>query len=242
MRQTFAIVGSAVLVGLLGLPAAAQTPPVRTLRLTFHSDGNVTLTAANVTVREILAEWARQCGCYIVNWDKLAGAPLPMPVEYAQQPQAKVLESLLRQAAGFVLTPKRAGSTSVSNYETIYILATSSPVAGAYVPPAAAAIPVIPMPTMGSPEDEIPSVLTPPMPGVGPAGPPKPGQMPMVPGRPTPPPAPPRGVGTPSVFVPIVPITGTPSSPSTPIPGMPTVPQPQQPAGGVTPIPIVPVQ
>lgn len=204
------ILAAAVLSGGV---AAAQAPPVRTLQLAFHADGLVSLSAQNVSVREILAEWARQCGCYVVNWDKLAGTPLAMPLQFERAAQGKVLESLLRQAAGFVLTPKRVGSQAISNYETIYILATSTAAAGAYVPPVTVPAAIMPMPTPGSPEDEIPGVgaqpgLRPDPPAPPQGAPPGPGVPGMAPGT-----VAPRPVGTPGVFVPIVPV-GTPQSPA----------------------------
>lgn len=141
-------------------PAAAQAPTQPVLSLSFDATGRVTLVAHQVTVRDILAEWARQCGCLIVNAARLGGEPLAVPVQFEHARQSDVLETLLRQAAGYVLTPKQAGSQSVSNYETIYILATSTPTAGAYVPPPPAAGPVGPQPpTTGSPDDEIPPVV-----------------------------------------------------------------------------------
>lgn len=244
MRTTLALAGAVVVTVSLATPAVGQiigsTTPPRTLQLAFHEDGTVSLTAGNVTVREILSEWARQCGCYIVNWDKLTGGPLTIPVAYQREPQKKVLESLLRQAAGFVLTPKRPGSTIVSNYETIYIVATSNPVGGAYVPPATPMPPPMTMPTPGSPDDEIPAAIG--QPGPAPTGPPRPGMpTPMpgnMPGMPTNTPPPSGGrfgaPGTPSVFVPIVPVGSTPAPPA---PGMPTS-APTTPSGA--PVPIVP--
>lgn len=196
------------------VPAAAQdsAPASRQLQLSFHADGTVSLSAANVTVREILSEWARQCGCYVVNWDKMTGGPLAMPVQYAKETQRKVLESLLRQAAGYVLTPKRPDSAAVSNYETIYILATSSPVGSAYVPPPPAATPVL-WPTAGYPDDEIPAAPGLPLPPGAAGGPPRPSIPTAMPGT----------VGGTSTR------PGTAgSTPQTPTPTMP---------GGVTPLP-----
>src|SRR5262245_35708893 len=144
MRTNAVAAALTSLVGILPAPVLAQivpapvattpVPAASTMRLVFETDGTVSLSAQNVTVREILAAWARQCGCYVVNADKLAGSPFTVPIEFSRAPQNKVLESLLRQAAGYVLTPRREGSTAASNYETIYILATSSPTSspGAY--------------------------------------------------------------------------------------------------------------
>lgn len=217
--------------------ASAQTaaPGARNLQLTFHADGTVSLAAANVTVREILAEWARQCGCYVVNGDKMTGGPLAVPVQFEKDSQKKVLESLLRQAAGYVLTPKREGSATISNYETVYILATSSPVGGAYVPPPPVAAQV-PLPTMGNPDEEIPAVLGPPLPTNTVSGPPRPGMPTNMPGtmsgqagRP----------GTPGAFVPIVPVTGSaPQTPTSTMPGGVTPLPPQAPGSNSAPMPV----
>jgi hypothetical protein len=204
------------------------------LNLSFDQDGRVTLSARNVTVRDILNEWARQCGCYVVNGDKLSGAPLSIPLLYEHETQAKVLESLLRQAAGYVLTPQRAGVVSKSNFETIYILATSNAVATAFQPVSTPN--PYPMPTAGAPDDELPPILPPgaPRPMTNPssapvpqppgsegpgAGMPQPGQSTMPTARPG---------GLPSTFVPIRPVdssqSNTPSPPTPTPPG--TVPPP----------------
>jgi hypothetical protein len=142
--------------------AAAQVISTeRTLRLSFNADGTVNLAARNVTVREILAEWARQCQCVVVNAERMPGGALMLPLQFEQASQSTVLATLLRQAAGYVLTPQRAGARSASRYETIYILATSATVASAYVPPPAATGP--PPPTTGVPDSELPPVVPIPM-------------------------------------------------------------------------------
>lgn len=211
-----------VLMGAVGSVAPAQAQGARRLELAFDAQGNVTLMAANVTVREILAEWARRCGCYVVNAEQLQGGALTVPVQFERAPQATVLDSLLRQAAGYVLTPKRAGSTSASNYETIFILATSNPTSSPYIPPPTIA--AAPMPTPGSPEDEIPPVV-PERPQDRPAAPPTPGATTARPG------------GAPSVFVPFTAL-GSPQSapPQGQTPGMVT-PAPAPAPGSVTPMP-----
>lgn len=147
----------AVWILAMAAAASAQAPSDRAITFSFDPDGRVNLTARNVSVSDILAEWARQCGCYIVNADRMT-ATLPTPVQFEHAAQSDVLESLLRQAAGYVLTPKRAGVQAISNYETIFILATSNPVAGAYVPPPA--VPTgPPPPSQGSPDDELAPVV-----------------------------------------------------------------------------------
>lgn len=148
----------AILGLVLAAPSAAlaQNSTERTLQLAFNENGTVDLAARNVTVRDILSEWSKQCDCNVVNAEQLRGGAIMLPLQFEGASQSDVLQSLLRQAAGYVLTPQRPGVASASNYETIYILATSNPVAGAYVPPST--IPSTSMPTMGAPEDEIPPV------------------------------------------------------------------------------------
>lgn len=144
-----------VLAGvMLGLARPGQAQATRTLDLKFGADGLVTLSAQNVTVRDILAEWARQCGCYVVNADRLTGAPLAVPIAFVSAPQPDVLRSLLRETGGYALTPRRAGSTSVSQYETIYIINASSPVA--HTAPTVAVTPIV---IRTAPDDEIPPVM-----------------------------------------------------------------------------------
>jgi hypothetical protein len=221
----------AVLLFAIGFPrdAAAQTPP-RKLQLTFEGDGTVTLEAASVSAREVLVEWARHCGCLIVNAQNVPGT-LDVPVLFSHARQEVVLASLLRRAAGYALTPRRAGMTGPSQFETIYVLPTSNPSAAAafsipqpsYAPP--------PPPTTGSPADEIPPVTPIPAAAAGAASPGGPGGT-QPPATQAAPPAP-RLPGTPTRFVPIVPI-GPGQGPSTPsAPGATT-------AGAAAPAPAAP--
>jgi hypothetical protein len=185
----------------------------------FHPDGAVTLQAQSVTPREIFMEWARLCGCFIVNADRLPGGPLAYPLVFTHESQAKVLESLLRSAAGYLLTPKRTGNTSASAYETIYILPTTTASASTansfsqpYTPPAS-------LTTPGSPDDEI-APVTPATGGLT-------NVLRPDPNTPRPPP-PAAGSGVPSRFVPvpIVPVTAAPPGMPTAAPGQSTPTQP----------------
>ena len=213
------VIALASLLGAGTVPAAAQTGE-RVLHLQFDADGRVTLRAQQVTPREILAEWARLCGCHLVNADRLRGDRVEMPLLFERQPQSVVLRSLLRPAAGYILTPRRAGAAGPSEFETIYIVPTSNPTTGAV----AAAPPPMPMPmpvaisTPGSPDNEIPPVpqIT-PQPASTPAA--EQPARPATPGSPT--------TGLPSVFVPIVPV------PSNPF----TAPAPTRGGGPATPTP-----
>ena len=186
-------------VGLLLLVAvhpSAQAPTERKLQLSFDHSGLVTLVAQNVTVRDILAEWARQGGTQMVNADKLTGAPIT--VQFEAQPEAVVLESLLRSVAGYILVPRLAGSTGASMWQSVSILATSHPTALYSAPTSAPQIAPVVQPM---PDDEIAPVnATPPVQTQQPA-------------------AQQKGPYNPGVYVPITPV---PNSPGTSSPGMGT--------------------
>jgi hypothetical protein len=132
---------------------AAQAPAERKLQLSFDGNGLVTLIAQNVTVREILAEWSRVGGTLMVNADKLTGAPIT--VQFEAQPEAVVLESLLRPAAGRILYPRLAGSTGASIWQSVAIMPTSHPTS-LYTPTSTA--PQIAPVVQPMPDDEIPPI------------------------------------------------------------------------------------
>ncbi len=188
-----------------GVTPALPQPAERKLQLTFHPDATVTLSAENVAVRDILAEWRRKCACTIVNAERLAGAPSPVPLFFDRADQAAVLDTLLRQAAGYTLTPQRAGVASPSRYETIFILATSNPTAGSYSAPVAPI--AAPITTAGSPDDELAPVRPFIQNGPGQL------QLPQPQSAPQTPPAGARPPATNSPFVPIVPIGGGTTTP-----------------------------
>jgi len=228
------LLAAVVIVGFAAAQAWAQTPaPSRVLTLSFDADGRVNLKAQGVTIREILAEWARQCGCYIVNAQGITGGPIALPFQFDHATQRQVLESLLRQVSGFTLTPKREGSTSVSMYETIYITPTSVASQSTYTAPIMSS----------TPDDEIPPVPTPlrvdPNAGQPPQPPQQAGQQPGQPQQQQQPgsqPAGPRvGVGTSSVVVPIVPVGGTSVGPTAG-----SASQPPRPGGSPAPTPAAP--
>src|SRR5262245_55351170 len=112
--------GLALIVGLFtfaAMPCAAGE-----LRWSM-ANGRVTLVARDVTIREILAEWARVGQTRIINGDKLAGTPVTLELE--DVPEAQALDTVLRSAAGYVMAPRVAGNPGVSRYDRIMILASS---------------------------------------------------------------------------------------------------------------------
>lgn len=148
-----------------GLTAQTQG---RKLDVSFNN-GNVTIVAENVTLREIMAEWGRKGGSRIVNAEKLGGAAIPY-LEFKDEPEVVVLRSLLRDVPGYGAAPRIAPAANASSLEAVFILATRTvPVSGA-----SAASPVaqpiqqaiqqpsqpqsVPQPVAGSVDNEIPPV------------------------------------------------------------------------------------
>jgi hypothetical protein len=135
---------AAVLLVLVCASAAhAQTVTVEFV------NGQVNLRAQNAPVRAILAEWARRGGTTIVNGDRIAGAPLTLELTGVTERQA--LDIVLRNVAGYMLAPRRAGTSGISTFDRILILPTSvapRTAAAPTAPPAAfgAARPLVPQP------------------------------------------------------------------------------------------------
>jgi hypothetical protein len=136
------------LVTSVAAPAAAGE-----LQLTM-ANGRVTLVAKDVTVREILAEWARVGQTRIVNADKLTGGPVTL--ELTDVPEARALDTILRSAAGYVMAQRTASSPGPSLYDRILILASSrAPVvpAGNPAPFTSRPMPQVPQQT-NAPDDD----------------------------------------------------------------------------------------
>jgi hypothetical protein len=109
---------------VIATTAAASPAAAGELQLSM-ANGRVTLVAKDVTVREILTEWARVGQTRIVNGEKLTGGPVTL--ELTDVPEAQALDAVLRSAAGYVMAPRLAGSPGSSRYDRIMILASSRP-------------------------------------------------------------------------------------------------------------------
>lgn len=105
------------------LLASAGSVSAQNLKLDFR-DGRVSIDAAGVPVRTILAEWARLGGTKVVGGEKVTGAPLTIQLE--NLPEAQALEIVLRNVAGYMAAPRRADSVGASAYDRILVLPTSS--------------------------------------------------------------------------------------------------------------------
>ena len=205
-----------VIPALLALPARATAGE---LKLSINN-GLVTLTAQDVPLASILAEWARIGQTKVVNGDKIL---TPVTLQLVDVPERKALDILLRDASGYMLAQRPAQLANASAFDRILILPTSRPPANTgpvNAAPAAFNVPPRPMPAQPVPDmdDEEPQVPPgmvpqnapepgqPPLPGYGPGvqpnaplTAPRPGQLPQpAPQQPVPfgaPPKPPGGGG-----------------------------------------------
>ena len=125
------------LVGVItaAVPVFAAAEPVQlTLR-----DGRVSLVATDVTVSEILTEWARIGGTRIVNGERVPGGRVTL--QLAEVPEREALDLLLRAAAGYVAVQKTGPSDAGSRFARILILPTSvAPSSAAQRSPASAPV------------------------------------------------------------------------------------------------------
>ena len=126
MRFQHALAGAALLF-CCAAPAAAQD-----VKLEFH-DGRVNLSAQNAPVRAILNEWARLGGTKIINGERVAGGAVTL--ELNGVPERQALDTVLRNASGYMAGPRDPGTPGQSAYASILILATSSAPRTAATPP-----------------------------------------------------------------------------------------------------------
>jgi hypothetical protein len=220
-RISLAVIVAAALV----LPAAAADP----VQLTIH-DGRVTLVAANATVKQILAEWARIGRTRIVNGERVPGGLVTL--QLTDVPEKEALDLLLRTAAGYIAAPRAAGVSDGSLFDRILILPTSAtPPATALRQPAAArgATPIVQQPPP-PPQPAAAPVFVPPgaQRVIGPDGQPVPDDQDETPGAPRPQP-----------YVPLPPGFGEPPDPTPRPPATPGA-SPRVPAGVPVPGMIVP--
>jgi hypothetical protein len=87
------------------------------------ADGRATVIARDVTVAQILSEWARVGDTRVVNGEKLFGGPVTL--ELVDMPEKQALDILLRSAAGYMTAPRPQPLAGASLYDRVVILATS---------------------------------------------------------------------------------------------------------------------
>ena len=209
--------GCAVVAALVIAPANARAGE---LRLSI-ANGRVTIVAQDVTVKQILDEWARVGQTRVVGAERLTGGPISL--ELLDVAEGRALESLLRSASGYIAKP-RVGTAGPSGYDRILIMPASRPpvVSGAPPPLAARPQPQVVMPNVVDDDNE-PGAIMPPGSVPQPVMPQQyPGQPPVQPGMQQQPMTAPRPGQLPP------PAPGMPGSPYQLTPGQP---QPIRPPG-----------
>jgi hypothetical protein len=205
-------------------------------------DGLVTIVAKDATVRQIISEWARVGGAKVVNAERLPGGPTTL--ELRDVPEAQVLDTLLRSAAGYLAAPRAVMASNLSRFDRVVIMPTSSAPRNAAPPPAAYPQPqFVQPPTDDDVDDDRPAPnVAMPAPRGGPVFNTFPQPQVVNPANPQAAPVMMPGQMPPTVQVPTEqqqqPVT-YPSSPTNPfggvaVPGM-IVPTPQQPGQMVAP-------
>lgn len=117
--------------GLLLL--ALSSAPIRAagLKLSIH-DGTVTLDAQDVTLRQILTEWARLGKTRIVNLEGVTSGPITLKLDNV--PERVALDIILRSMPGYMAAPRAVYTADASIYDRILIMTTTSAVAVAARP------------------------------------------------------------------------------------------------------------
>ena len=111
-----------IALGLTGWMLAAS-PAFADVKLTM-GNGRVTLVAKDVTVRQILTEWARIGQTKIINLERIPGGPVS--VELNDVPEAQALDVLLRSVAGYLTAPRRVDAANLSLFDRIVVMPTSA--------------------------------------------------------------------------------------------------------------------
>ncbi len=90
-------------------------------------DGLVSLDAQDVTVRQILTEWARVGKTRIVNVERITGGPITLKLDAVPEKQA--LDIILRSIPGYMAMPRSTQVADASLYDRILIMPTTTAVA-----------------------------------------------------------------------------------------------------------------
>jgi hypothetical protein len=217
------IAGLACLFALAGAPWAFAAEPIQ---LSIHN-GRVSLDAKDVTVGQILAEWARVGHTRIVNAERVPGGRVTL--QFTNVPEQEALDVLLRTAAGYIAAARTVASAEGSKFDRILILPTSatapSGAAAAAFPPS----PIYPQPSPAARPNAPPTFLPPGVQrAIGPDGQPVPDDQEGAPAYVPPPPgySAPAPAPTPGAARPAQPSTRPTAPTGVPVPGM-IVPAPK---------------
>jgi hypothetical protein len=117
------------------------------VQVSIH-DGLVTIVARDATIRQIIAEWARVGQAKVVNAERIPGGPTTL--ELTNVPEAQVLDTLLRSAAGYLAAPRAVTAANLSRFDRIVVMPTSN----APRTPVAAPQPQFQQPQFAQPVDD----------------------------------------------------------------------------------------
>ena len=123
---------SRLLIVLVALTCSPSLCLAAGLQLSIQ-DGRVSLDAQDVTVRQILAEWARVGQTRIVNGERVSGGPVT--IKFEAVPEKQALDIILRNVPGYMAAPRETLVANASRYDTIMIMATTTAVAVSRPPP-----------------------------------------------------------------------------------------------------------
>jgi len=151
MRTTVLVFAAAAIL-------AAATPARAELVITMH-DGLVTVNAKDVTLRQIMAEWAKVGQTKIVNAEAIAGGPIT--ISLVDVPEEQALATLLRSVSGYLAAPRPTVVKNAARYDRILVVPTAATPAR---PPTAALPPAFPQPRVQAPQNNDDSNDGPPPP------------------------------------------------------------------------------
>ena len=103
------------------------------------SERGVTLDARGATLQDVLAEWTRVGGLRVLKAEGLDNRSITLQLSNVSEREA--LNALLRDVAGFVLSARAAGEKGLSEFGSLVIVGSSSPVASSARPAVAPATP-----------------------------------------------------------------------------------------------------
>lgn len=125
---------------LLAGNVLVSTPALAEVKVTM-TNGNVSVSAKNATLSQILAEWARVGQTRIVNIERVSGAPVT--IELVDVPESQALDTVLRSMSGYLAAPRTVPVANASTFDRIFLLPTSggTPARNGAAGPAAMASP-----------------------------------------------------------------------------------------------------
>ena len=111
---------------LLVLSFAASQSMAAGLTVSIR-EGLVSIDAQDVTIRQILTEWARVGKTRIINVERIPGGPITLKLE--NLPEKQALDIILRSIPGYMAVPRATFVADASIYDSILIMPTTTAVA-----------------------------------------------------------------------------------------------------------------